>query len=130
MPLTQDECLDYLEEVLWKGVPRCPYCQSTKVTPYRKERRYHCNHCFTSFSVTVGTLFQKTHIDLRKWFFAIALVSKSKKKVTTRQLAKRINVNKNTAARILKEINKEMSREPSLINNIAQLNLAKRVDIF
>ena len=106
MTINNDECLTLLEQIRWGGKPKCPYCESTKATAYKKERRYHCNECFTSYSVTVGTLFHKTHVDLHKWFVAIRLVLDSPGGVSVRQLAKEIGVNKNTACYMLERIKK------------------------
>jgi transposase-like protein len=63
----------------------------------RKELRHHCNTCNTTFSVTVGTIFHKTKMDLQKWFFAISLILNAKKDISARQLARDIDVNKDTA---------------------------------
>ena len=65
---THEDCLAYLEKVRWNNVPTCPYCNSTNSTSFKKENRHHCNNCNTSYSVTVGTIFHKTKLDLQKWF--------------------------------------------------------------
>jgi transposase-like protein len=101
---TQNDCLIYLEQVRWQDRPQCPYCKSHKVTPLHKEHRYHCNSCNTSYSVTVQTIFHKTHLPLQKWFLAVTLILNAKKGVSARQLARHLNVNRNTAWRISMQI--------------------------
>lgn len=81
----------------------------------KKELRYRCNFCFTSYSVTVGTLFHRTHIDLSKWFLAIAVVLNSSQDISVRQLAKKVGVSKNTASSMLVRINKAVGEEQELI---------------
>ena len=76
---TQKDCIEHLEMVRWNSTPICPYCNSKKQTPLKNENRYHCNTCNTSFSVTVGTIFHKTKIDLQKWFLALSLILNAKK---------------------------------------------------
>jgi len=66
------DCIAYLEKIRWKYQPVCPYCKSIRVTSFKKEQRHHCNNCNTSFSVTVGTIFHKTKLDLQKWFLNLA----------------------------------------------------------
>lgn len=105
---TQEDCLAHLERARWRGRPECVYCGSTKTTSMQKERRHHCNNCKTSFSVTVGTIFHHTHIPLQKWFFAISLILNAKKGVSTRQLGRDLNVNKDTAWRISMKIREAM----------------------
>ncbi len=103
---TQADCLTHLEAIRWNGKPKCPYCASLRVS--KNEHRYHCNNCNTSFSVTVNTIFHKTKVDLQKWFLAVALVLNAKKGISARQLARDIEVNKNTAWLMLMRIRKAM----------------------
>jgi transposase-like protein len=115
---THEECLLFLEKIRWDEKPRCPYCESTHTAALRKERRYHCNTCFTSFSVTVGTLFHQTHVDLHKWFQAIWLVLNQSRRISVRQLAKEIGVSKNTASYMIDRIRKAINDEPELLHKI------------
>ena len=105
---TEDHCLNHLEMARWNNTPKCPYCKSIKVTPAPKEKRHHCNNCKTTFSVTVGTIFHHTHLPLQKWFLAISLILNAKKGISARQLARDLEVNKNTAWRILMKIREAM----------------------
>jgi transposase-like protein len=94
---TEADCIAYLEHVRWNGKPVCPYCGSDHTTAAASEQRHHCNTCNTSFSVTVGTIFHHTHLPLQKWFLAISLILNAKKGIAARQLARDLEVNKNTA---------------------------------
>ena len=115
---TQEDCITHLEKVRWNGKPKCPYCKSLRVTP--NEHRYHCNACNTSFSVTVGTIFHKTKVDFQKWFLAISLVLNAKKGISARQLARDIEVNKNTAWYMLMRIRKAMREYGDLLEGIIE----------
>jgi transposase-like protein len=110
-----EDCLVLLEQIRWNGKPQCPYCQSDKSRKLKNESRYQCNECFTSYSVTVGTLFHKTHVDLHTWFIAIRLVLNSSGGVTVRQLAKEVGVQKNTACYMLERIRKGVTEEPEFL---------------
>lgn len=102
------DCLVHIEKARWRGRPACPYCKSPKVTSVPKEKRHHCNNCNTSFSVTVGTIFHHTHLPLQKWFLAITLILNAKKGMSSRQLARDLGVNKNTAWYLAMRIRKAM----------------------
>lgn len=117
-----DNCLALLEQIRWGQKPRCPYCESTNATAYKSERRYHCNSCYTSYSVTVGTLFHKTHVSLEKWFLAISLVLNLPEGISVRQLAKEIGVNKNTASYMIERIRKATSEEQKLMQKLISIN--------
>ncbi|MGJ3254613.1 MAG: transposase [Elainellaceae cyanobacterium] len=118
---TQEECIALLEQLRWSGQPRCPYCDSTNAAPLRRERRYHCNNCFTSYSVTVGTLFHKTHVELPKWFQAIKILISQNRKVSIRQLAAEIGVNKNTASYMLIRFRKASYADLDLLNQLVKI---------
>ena len=118
MTHTHEDCLTYLEKIRWGGTPKCPYCSSSNCTAIKQERRYHCNNCFNSYSVTVGTLFHKSHVDLPKWFLAIELVVNSPTSITVRKLAFQLDVNKNTACYLIARIRTAITEEPELIHNI------------
>lgn len=95
----EDSCLAFLEQVRWgEGRPVCPYCRVQSSSPMPKERRHHCNNCPCSFSVTVGTIFHNTKVDMRRWFLALLLYTDPRRRVTVRDLATAVGVNKNTAS--------------------------------
>jgi transposase-like protein len=104
----QEDCISHLESIRWGDKPKCPYCKSEKQTPLKQEHRYHCNNCNTSFSVTVGTIFHKTHMSIQKWFFAVSLILNAKKGISARQIGRHLHVNRNTAWRISMKIRDAM----------------------
>ncbi|WP_159790979.1 transposase [Sodalinema gerasimenkoae] len=104
MKLNQAECIAVLERIRWGGVPKCPYCGSVKSRKLKNEHRHQCNECYTSYSVTVDTIFHKTHASLWTWFLAIHYFEKTQGSITVRDLAAAIGVNKNTANRMLKAL--------------------------
>lgn len=119
---TEDDCLNHLEQVRWPNGPTCPYCNSQNATPLPKEHRHHCNSCNTSYSVTVGTIFHKTKIDLQKWFVAISLILNAKKGISSRQLARDLAVNKNTAWYIQMRVRKAMMEQRELLQGLVEVD--------
>lgn len=119
---TDADCMRHLEMVRWNGVPTCPYCKSVKVTSYKDELRHHCNTCKTTFSVTVGTIFHNTKLDLQKWFLALSLVLNAKKGISARQLHRDVEVNKDTAWRMLMQIRKAMLQDAKLLTGIVEVD--------
>ena len=119
---TEDDCLNHLEQVRWPNGPTCPYCNSRNSTQLPKEHRHHCNSCNTSYSVTVGTIFHKTKIDLQKWFVAISLILNAKKGISSRQLARDLAVNKNTAWYIQMRVRKAMMEQRELLHGLVEVD--------
>lgn len=121
---TEASCLAHIEQVRWKGRPICPYCTSDHVTKAKDDWRYHCNACNTSFSVTVNTIFHHTHLDLQKWFLAVVLMLNARKGISARQLARDIEVNKNTAWYVNMRIRRAMAEGPEreLLTGICEMD--------
>lgn len=117
---TEKDCLDHLEKVKWNGVPTCPYCKSQKSTPLKSEQRYHCNACNTSFSVTVGTIFHNTKLDLQRWFLAISLMLNAHKGISARQLSRDLEVNKNTAWYMAMRIRRAMMDQGEMLKDLVE----------
>jgi transposase-like protein len=115
---TQEKCIKHLEKIYWGSLPVCPYCKSKKSSSLEKSLRYHCNICNTSYSVTVGTIFHKTHIDLQKWFLAISIIINAFKNINARQLARDIAIDKNTAWYMVLRIRKAMIENRKLLERL------------
>jgi transposase-like protein len=86
-----DKAREYLESVRWPEGPICPRCGMTnwatlmKGTAHRKGL-YQCGQCEKQFSVTVGTLYERSHIPLNKWLLATHLLCAPKKGMSAHQL--------------------------------------------
>jgi transposase-like protein len=92
----QDEskAREWLEAQLWPEGPICPHCGTlAESTPIATRAGwYQCNACRKQFSVTVGTLFERSHIPLNKWLMAAFLICASKKGMSTHQLHRMLGV--------------------------------------
>jgi transposase-like protein len=64
----------YLEELRWPLGVACPRCESGDVLWLERRRRHHCRRCRYQFRVTARTVFHDSHLSLRKWFLAVALM--------------------------------------------------------
>jgi len=119
---TEAECITYLEKLRWHEKPRCPYCQSTACTPMPDEQRHHCNTCNTTFSVTVRTIFHRSHLPLQKWFLAVSLVLNAKKGLSARQLSRDLQVNKDTAWSMAMRIRRALVDNRELLQGIVEMD--------
>jgi transposase-like protein len=94
----------HLESLLWPDGPFCPHCGNSDLTHIRKLRGestrpgvYKCNECEKPFSVTVGTVFESSHVPLHKWVYATHLLTASKKGISSHQLSRMLGVTYKTA---------------------------------
>ena len=103
-------CNQYLAFQRWNGKPVCPKCgHSEKIYNIENGARYKCGLCLRKFSVKVGTIFEKSPIELRIWFAAIYLCTAHKKGISSCQLARDLNITQKTAWFMLHRI-REMLR--------------------
>jgi transposase-like protein len=93
---------EYLEMVRWPNGPVCPHCGAfDRITKLAgKSHRpglYDCGHCRDQFTVTVGTVFERSKISLDKWVFAATLMACSKKGISSKQIERMLGVTYKTA---------------------------------
>ncbi len=92
-----DAARAHLESVRWPRGPECPHCGAVdRITTLKgKSHRpglYECGHCRDQFTVTVGTVFERSKIPLHKWVLAATLFASSKKGISAHQLHRMLGV--------------------------------------
>jgi transposase-like protein len=107
-PMFQDEdkAREALEALRWPDGPFCPHCGNSdqekiaKVEGKKQSHRpglYYCNDCKGQFTVTVGTVFERSKVPLTKWWLAAHLLNSSKKGISAHQIHRTIGVTYKTA---------------------------------
>ncbi|MGQ0446412.1 MAG: IS1595 family transposase, partial [Beijerinckiaceae bacterium] len=101
---SDEKAREHLERLLWPDGPACPHCGNvdpTRITKLAgKSTRpgvYKCKECRKPFSVTVGTVMERSHVPLCKWVLAAQLMASSKKGMSALQLQRMIATNYETA---------------------------------
>src|SRR5438270_10785316 len=107
---------DYLESIRWPDGPVCPHCGERERKHYKlpnKTRRlWKCAACRKQFTVTVGTIFERSHIPLNKWLLAFYLLCSSKKGMSAHQLHRMLGVTYKTAWFMAHRIRYAMEQQP------------------
>ena len=93
---------EWLEARLWKEGPICPHCGVVDEATQLKGKAhrpgvYQCNACREQFTVTVGTLYERSKIPLNKWLAATHLMMASKKGISANQVGRMLGVSKKSA---------------------------------
>ncbi len=92
-----DKAREYLEVLRWPNGPVCPHC-GTEGAHYALKGASHragllkCKDCRKQFSVTVGTVFERSKIPLNKWLLAVHLMCASKKAMSSHQIHRMLGV--------------------------------------
>ena len=92
----------HLERIQWPEGPVCPHCGVINEATLLEGKStrpgvYKCRPCQKPFSVTVGTVFERSHIPLTKWLLATELLTASKKDISSHQLSRMLGVTYKTA---------------------------------
>ena len=118
-----EACIKHLEAIKWDNKPVCPYCGSITNYPKTKELRHFCRDCLSSFSVTSGTIFHHSHVDLQKWFIVMALMMNAKKGLSACQVARDIGLRRATVWEMMHKIRNAMSTEQiGLLSGIVEMD--------
>jgi transposase-like protein len=89
---SEESCRNALAELRWEDGVTCPRCGSKSIRNSYTREQYNCGSCGYQFSVITGTIFQDTHLPLRKWFVAIYLMIESKKGISANQMKRTLGV--------------------------------------
>jgi len=129
-----DKAREYLEGRRWPDGPVCPNCGALneatrleskecrkpragegKAKAYKTHARkglWRCKGCGKQFSVTVGTIFEASHIPLNKWLIAYHLMCATKKGVSAHQLHRILGVSYKASWFMCHRVRHSMSQGP------------------
>jgi transposase-like protein len=87
---------EHLEKLRWPDGAYCPRCGGFEVTKLGGKAadlgQYNCRDCRKKFTVTVGTVFERSHIPLTTWLMGFQLMSSSKKGMSAHQLHRLLGI--------------------------------------
>lgn len=85
----ENVCREYFAELRWGGCPVCPHCNHSNPYKLKDGKLYRCSakSCKKNFSLTVGTIFEKSKIPLSTWMAAVYVITAHKKGISSLQLA-------------------------------------------
>jgi len=99
--LTDDQARQHLESIRWPEGPICPHCGSVNAIKLQGKATRpgvcKCRDCRKQFTVTVGTIFERSHVPLQNWLYAFARMCASKKGISAKQLERELEVTYKTA---------------------------------
>jgi transposase-like protein len=122
----EDKAREFIEKLRWPDGPVCPKCgelnNAYKLEPkpakeggkgtHVRKGVWKCAGCREQFTVTVGTIFEDSHIPLSKWLLAYHLLCASKKGMSAHQLHRMLKVTYRSAWFMAHRIRYTMSQEP------------------
>jgi len=129
-PIFQDDAKarKWLEAQVWPEGPVCPHCGNADDAKIKalagkahRDGLFKCNECREQFTVTVGTVMERSKIPLRKWAMAMFLMSASKKGISAHQMHRMMDIPYKTAWFLAHRIREAMrDGKPSPLGGIGR----------
>ena len=105
---SEEKCEAYLMQKRWKDGFVCPHCQHREYYYLQTRKLFECKSCQAQTSLTAGTLFHKSKLTLKTWFWAMFLVAHDKRGRSALSLSVVLELNYRTAFRLLRKIREAM----------------------
>jgi transposase-like protein len=118
----QETARVYLESRLWPEGVKCPVCKGWERITTRKGGYYRCNACKQDFTVRTGTIFERSHVQLHQWLYAMYLLVTARKGISSMQLAKEIGVTQKTAWFILQRLREACGNDTEMLRGIVEID--------
>lgn len=127
--LNEDQAREYLERIRWPEGPVCPFCQHPETMRLKGTSTpagtIKCKQCRAKFTVRVGTIFERSHIELRTWLMAFSIICSSKKGVSAKQLQRQLGLGSYKSAwHMAHRIRHAMAAEPlaTMLNGTIEMD--------
>ncbi len=118
----QETARVYLEGRLWPNGPRCPVCGLSERITARKDGFYRCNQCKEDFTVRTGTIFERSHVPLHKWIYAMYLLVTARKGISSLQLAKEIGITQKSAWFVLGRLREACGPDFEKLHGVVEID--------
>jgi transposase-like protein len=118
----QEAARVYIEGRLWPQGPRCPVCGLGERITARKEGFYRCNQCKEDFTVRTGTIFERSHVPLHKWVYAMYLLVTARKGISSMQLSKEIGITQKSAWFVLHRLREACGPDLEKLRGIIEID--------
>jgi transposase-like protein len=122
---SEDEARRYFEKIRWPNGRFCPHCgadgsyeigrrkRSVRHERSHRDGLYKCEDCGEQFTAMVGTILEQSHLPIRLWLMAFALMCSSKKGVSALQLQRQLGIGSYRSAwHMCHRIRHAMDKEP------------------
>jgi transposase-like protein len=129
--LTEEQARKILEDIRWPNGIECPHCKSKNIvrligkSEKIRDGLLRCKDCRKQFTVTIGTIMERSHITLRQWFQAFYSMCSHKKGVSSLQLMRNLGLHSYRSAwHLTHRIRSAMKEDPlaSLLKGVIEVD--------
>jgi transposase-like protein len=118
----QESARRYLESRLWPNGVRCPCCGLKERITVRRNGFYRCTQCNEDFTVRTRTIFERSHVPLHKWLYAMYLLVTARKGISSLQLSKEISITQKSAWFVLHRLREACGNDVSMLSGIVEID--------
>lgn len=116
-------CLDEIFKMRFPDGVSCAKCKQLRQYYHLEGRTtYSCGFCGTQLSPLTDTIFEKSAVSLRLWFYAMFIMIKTRSGISAKQLERELGVSYKTAHRMFKRIRLLMAEEQSMLEGIVEID--------
>jgi transposase-like protein len=112
----------YLESRLWPNGVTCPQCKNKERITVRKDGFYRCNADKLDFTVRTGTIFERSHVPLHKWLYAMYLLVTARKGISSLQLGKEIGITQKSAWFVLHRLREACGTKLEMLKGTVEVD--------
>ena len=118
----QESARVYFEARRWPDGATCPACGEAMRIGTRKGGFYRCNACLLDFTIRTGTIFERSHVPLHKWLYAMYLLVTARKGISSMQLAKEIGITQKSAWFVLHRLREACGDDLAKLQGIVEID--------
>src|SRR6202007_3090533 len=118
----QETARSYLAGRLWPNGVRVPHCGLGERVTARKGGFYRCNQCKEDFTVRTGTIFERSHVPLHKWIYAMYLLVTARKGISSLQLGKEIGITQKSAWFVLQRLREACGDDSAVLQGVIEMD--------
>ncbi len=122
----------FLESQRWPDGVVCPLCglvgEAYRLKPKAESKTpvrpgvWKCAGCRKQFTVTVGTVFEDSHIPLNTWLMAIHLLCSSKKGMSAHQLHRMLGITYKSAWFMAHRLRYALSQDSIFLKGVVEID--------
>ena len=114
--------IKYIEGLRWTDGIICPHCDSERTSRMKDSQYHQCKDCRKKFTVRTGTIFERSHIPLDKWLYAMYILQTARKGVSSLQLSKELGITQKSTWFMLHRLREACSMEAERIDGVVEID--------
>ena len=118
----ETSAIKYIEGLRWADRIICPHCDSERTSRMKDSQYHQCKDCRKKFTVRTGTVFERSHIPLDKWLYAMYILQTARKGVSSLQLSKELGITQKATWFMLHRLREACNVEADRIDGIVEVD--------